>query len=132
MKVNSINSKYPEIGGASGGIQNASCLASNYTSTDPSIGTCVVKMLPIQKWVNVIVSVYNQVVDIYKADNNIYKPYVNIVSLPNYATKIALNASGTVFAVSSNTSLVQLFTDLNNLSNVSGNVSTNTSTVVIK
>ena len=62
--ANSINSKYPEIGGATGN-QNASCLVSNYTSTDPSIGTCVVKMLPIQKWVNVIVSVYNQVVDIY-------------------------------------------------------------------
>jgi hypothetical protein len=32
---------------------------------DPTIGTCVSKMIPQQKWVNVIVSVYNQVIDIY-------------------------------------------------------------------
>ena len=32
---------------------------------DPTIGICKAKMIPLQKWVNVIVSVYNQVVDIY-------------------------------------------------------------------
>ena len=60
----SVNKKYPEIGGENG-KQNGTCLTSTYTSTDPTIGTCFVKMLPIQKWVNVIVSVYNQVIDIY-------------------------------------------------------------------
>lgn len=33
--------------------------------SDPTVGTCVYKMLPLQKWVSVIVSVYNQIVDIY-------------------------------------------------------------------
>jgi hypothetical protein len=32
---------------------------------DPTVGICSIKMIPLQKWVNVIVSVYNQVVDIY-------------------------------------------------------------------
>ena len=32
---------------------------------DPTTGTCIVKMIPLQKWVNVIVSIYNQIVDIY-------------------------------------------------------------------
>ena len=46
--------------------QSASCIIdSNSKNTDPSIDTCVAKMIPLQKWVNVIVSVYNQVVDIY-------------------------------------------------------------------
>ena len=34
-------------------------------SSDPTVGSCSIKMIPLQKWVNVIVSVYNQVVDIY-------------------------------------------------------------------
>ena len=32
---------------------------------DPTTGTCIVKMIPLQKWVHVIVSIYNQIVDIY-------------------------------------------------------------------
>jgi hypothetical protein len=43
--------------------KNATC--NDDISEDPTVGTCVVKMIPLQKWVNVIVSVYNQVVDIY-------------------------------------------------------------------
>ena len=43
------------------------CMSDNdYNSnSDPTVGTCVAKMIPLQKWVNIIVSVYNQVVDIY-------------------------------------------------------------------
>ena len=60
---NGIAKLYPELaGGAQGG---GSCLSSLYSNNDPSIGMCVVKMIPLQKWVNVIVSVYNQIIDIY-------------------------------------------------------------------
>ena len=34
-------------------------------NSDTTVGHCIVKMIPLQKWVNIIVSVYNQVVDIY-------------------------------------------------------------------
>jgi hypothetical protein len=34
-------------------------------SVDDRIGMCVAKMIPLQKWVNVIVSIYNQIIDIY-------------------------------------------------------------------
>jgi uncharacterized membrane protein YhaH (DUF805 family) len=56
-----IKKIYPELAG----INTASCLIDNSINKDPTVGTCVVKMIPIQKWVNIIVSVYNQVVDIY-------------------------------------------------------------------
>ena len=45
--------------------QNTSCNIDTNISSDPTIGTCIVKMIPLQKWVHVIVSVYNQVIDIY-------------------------------------------------------------------
>jgi hypothetical protein len=44
--------------------KNVSC-NSDMDNDNPTVGTCVVKMIPLQKWVSVIVSVYNQVVDIY-------------------------------------------------------------------
>jgi len=44
---------------------NKSSSCNNDMDNDPTVGTCVVKMIPLQKWVSVIVSVYNQVVDIY-------------------------------------------------------------------
>jgi hypothetical protein len=43
----------------------ANCSNIHDEKRDPTVGTCSIKMLPLQKWVNVIVSVYNQVVDIY-------------------------------------------------------------------
>ena len=56
-----IQKAYPNLSSS----QNVSCLLDSSINKDPTIGTCVYKMLPLQKWVNVIVSVYNQVVDIY-------------------------------------------------------------------
>jgi len=47
------------------GTANASCLIQNMTNPDPTIGTCVYRSIPLQKWVHVIVSVYNQVIDIF-------------------------------------------------------------------
>ena len=56
-----IKKTYPELGAT-----NVGCLIdSRGANTDPTVGTCMVKMIPLQKWVSVIVSVYNQVVDIY-------------------------------------------------------------------
>jgi len=57
----SIAKIYPELAESQGG----SCLTDSYSNNDPTIGMCVVKMVPLQKWVNVIVSVYNQIIDIY-------------------------------------------------------------------
>jgi hypothetical protein len=45
--------------------KSSSCNSDNSMNDDPTIGTCVVKMIPLQKWVHIVVSVYNQVVDIY-------------------------------------------------------------------
>jgi len=45
--------------------QNVSCLIDSSINNDPTVGTCVYKMIPLQKWVHVVVSVYNQVIDIY-------------------------------------------------------------------
>ena len=56
-----IKKIYPELAGK----QTATCIIDNDMNKDPTIGTCIVKMIPLQKWVNIIVSVYNQVVDIY-------------------------------------------------------------------
>ena len=56
-----IQRAYPNLSSS----QNVSCLLDSSINKDPTVGTCVYKMLPLQKWVNVIVSVYNQVVDIY-------------------------------------------------------------------
>jgi hypothetical protein len=44
---------------------NAIAAFDSKRNTNPLIGTCVAKMIPLQKWVSVIVSVYNQIVDIY-------------------------------------------------------------------
>jgi hypothetical protein len=55
-----IQKIYPELN-----TQTASCLVDNSISKDPTIGTCIAKMIPLQKWVSIIVSVYNQIVDIY-------------------------------------------------------------------
>ena len=57
----SIKKEHSELAGA----QSASCIIDSNENTDPTVGTCVVKMIPLQKWVNVVVSVYNQIVDIY-------------------------------------------------------------------
>jgi hypothetical protein len=43
----------------------ATCIIDSQSKDDPTIGKCMVKMIPLQKWVSIIVSVYNQVVDIY-------------------------------------------------------------------
>jgi len=56
-----IQKIYPELSSK----QSATCLINNNANTDPSIGTCMVKMIPLQKWVNIVVSVYNQIIDIY-------------------------------------------------------------------
>jgi hypothetical protein len=56
-----IQNAIPELSGS----QSASCLIQNMTNPDPTIGTCIVRAIPLQKWVHVIVSVYNQVVDIF-------------------------------------------------------------------
>jgi hypothetical protein len=45
--------------------KQASCLVESATNQDPTVGTCVARMIPLQKWVNVIVSIYNQIIDIY-------------------------------------------------------------------
>jgi hypothetical protein len=57
----SITKIYPELAKEQGGT----CLTDSYSNNDPTVGMCVVKMVPLQKWVNVIVSVYNQIIDIY-------------------------------------------------------------------
>ena len=41
------------------------CTSDISGNSNPTVGTCSIKMIPLQKWVNIIVSVYNQVVDIY-------------------------------------------------------------------
>ena len=61
---NSIQRENPDLINATPNIKCITDLSSN-SNKDPSIGTCIYKMIPIQKWVHVIVSVYNQVVDIY-------------------------------------------------------------------
>jgi hypothetical protein len=59
----SINENIPK--GSTPTATAAKCLSEKNESSDPTVGTCSIKMIPLQKWVNVIVSVYNQVVDIY-------------------------------------------------------------------
>lgn len=56
-----IKKIYPELAGKN----TASCLIENNMNSDPTVGICMVKMIPLQKWVNIIVSVYNQIIDIY-------------------------------------------------------------------
>lgn len=56
-----VRKTYPDLSSQ----QSASCLVDTSSKADPTVGTCVYKMIPLQKWVHVIVSVYNQVVDIY-------------------------------------------------------------------
>lgn len=51
----------PELAGNT----SASCLIQNMTNHDPTLGTCVYRSIPLQKWVHIGVSVYNQVVDIF-------------------------------------------------------------------
>ena len=55
-----IRKTYPDLLSGS-----ASCGANDLIPNDPTVGTCKAQMIPLQKWVNVIVSVYNQIVDIY-------------------------------------------------------------------
>jgi hypothetical protein len=59
----SINENIPK--GSTPTATAAMCLTQQNEGSDPTVGSCSVKMIPLQKWVNVIVSVYNQVVDIY-------------------------------------------------------------------
>ena len=59
----SINQNIPK--GAATPTATAAGTKCVIESSDPTVGSCSIKMLPLQKWVNVIVSVYNQVVDIY-------------------------------------------------------------------
>jgi hypothetical protein len=56
-----IQKEFPELVAK----QSASCLLNQATNKDPSVGTCIYRSIPLQRWVNVIVSVYNQVVDIF-------------------------------------------------------------------
>jgi hypothetical protein len=56
-----ITKIYPELAGKGG----SSCVSDLYSNNDPSVGMCIVKKIPLQKWVSVIVSVYNQIIDIY-------------------------------------------------------------------
>ena len=51
----------PELAGNS----SASFLIQNMVNPDPTVGTCIYRSIPLQKWVHVVVSVYNQVVDIF-------------------------------------------------------------------
>jgi hypothetical protein len=51
----------PELANAT----SASCIIQNITNSDPTVGTCIFRAIPLQKWVHVVVSVYNQVVDIF-------------------------------------------------------------------
>jgi len=44
---------------------NDTTTCNDSDNDDPTVGSCVAKMIPLQKWVSVIVSVYNQIVDIY-------------------------------------------------------------------
>ena len=44
---------------------SAKCVIDSSINKDPTIGSCEVKMIPLQKWVSVCVSVYNQIIDIY-------------------------------------------------------------------
>lgn len=57
---NSIQKSNPNYAG-----KNASCIIDSATNQDPTIGVCVARMIPLQKWVNIIVSIYNQIIDIY-------------------------------------------------------------------
>ena len=59
---NSIQRDNPDLINAT---PNIKCITDINSNNDPSIGTCIYKMIPLQKWVHVIVSVYNQVIDIY-------------------------------------------------------------------
>jgi hypothetical protein len=45
--------------------KQAACLVDSVTNQDPTVGTCIARMIPLQRWVNVIVSIYNQIIDIY-------------------------------------------------------------------
>ena len=56
-----IRKTYPDLSSGVG----SSCGADNIIPNDPTVGKCISKMIPLQKWVNVIVSIYNQIVDIY-------------------------------------------------------------------
>jgi hypothetical protein len=56
-----IKKAYPELAGQ----QSANCLIDQSMNKDPSIGTCIYRALPLQRWVHIVVSVYNQVVDIF-------------------------------------------------------------------
>ena len=55
-----IRKTYPDLQSGS-----SSCGVNDLIPNDPTVGTCKAQMIPLQKWVNVIVSVYNQIVDIY-------------------------------------------------------------------
>jgi hypothetical protein len=65
MYINNMGSGIKKIYPELEGIQTASCLVDNDINKDPTVGICTVKMIPLQKWVNIIISVYNQVIDIY-------------------------------------------------------------------
>lgn len=60
-----INNLSKSINNHTDEVTNASCIVDSSLYNDPTIGHCIVKMIPLQKWVSIIVSVYNQVVDIY-------------------------------------------------------------------
>jgi len=88
---------YPELAGTQG---SGTCMTDLYSNKDPSVGMCVVKMVPLQKWVNVIVSVYNQIIDIYidgqlssscvlKAFPNISNDDMNITPNGGFSGKMA-------------------------------------------
>ena len=59
---NTIQRENPELINAQPNIR---CITDISRNKDPTIGTCNYKMIPLQKWVHVIVSVYNQAIDIY-------------------------------------------------------------------
>ena len=62
------NTLYTFLNNLSNSIKNNSNIISGINNTnldDPTVGKCIVKMIPQQKWVNIIVSVYNQIIDIY-------------------------------------------------------------------
>jgi hypothetical protein len=56
-----IQKVYPELASS----QSASCLIQNATDSDPTVGTCIYRGIPLQRWIHVVVSVYNQVIDIF-------------------------------------------------------------------
>jgi hypothetical protein len=56
-----IQQSYPQLANN----QSVSCMLNAALNTDPTVGTCIYRSIPLQRWVHISVSVYNQVIDIF-------------------------------------------------------------------